>query len=382
VATSVAPASAEERERLAFDFVGLCEIESPSLHERGVADALAAELRAAGLEVKEDDTAEAVGSQCGNLIARIPAPEGARTVLLCAHMDTVPLAAPVNVQRDGGIFRNANEAILGADNKAAVAVLLGVARRLAEQGSPVGVELLFTTAEELALRGATEVDRSSLLSEFGFVFDHATPIGEIIVAAPTYYRIEARFRGVAAHAGIRPESGRNAIVAAAKALSRMRIGRLDEGTTANAGTIRGGTAANVVAEHALLGLEARSLDDAEAGRVVSEMVDACTEAASDTGCDVETTVEQLFRAYRIPRTAPQVRAAAAALESLGIEPVYVPTGGGSDANALISAGLPMLNLANGTDRNHQPDESVTVSALETMLDLALALIDRCAEVEA
>jgi len=382
VATSVAPASAEERERLAFDFVRLCEIESPSLHERGVADALAAELRAAGLEVEEDDTAEAVGSQCGNLIARIPAPVGARTVLLCAHMDTVPLAAPVNVQRDGGIFRNANEGILGADNKAAVAVLLGVARRIAEQGSPVGVELLFTTAEELALRGAAEVDRSSLLSEFGFVFDHATPIGEIIVAAPTYYRIEARFRGVAAHAGIRPEAGRNAIVAAAKALSRMRIGRLDEGTTANAGTIKGGTAANVVAEHAVLGLEARSLDDAEAGRVVSEMVDACTEAASDAGCDVETTVEQLFRAYRLPRTAPQVRAAAAALESLGIEPVYVPTGGGSDANALISAGLPMLNLANGTDRNHQPDESVTVSALETMLDLALALIDRCAEVEA
>jgi len=381
VATSVPRASVEERERLAFDFVRLCEIESPSLHERAVAEAVASELRAAGLAVEEDDTAEAVGSQCGNLIARIPAPEGARTVLLCAHLDTVPLAAPVNVQRDGGVFRNANEAILGADNKAAVAVLLGVARRLAEQGSPVGVELLFTTAEELALRGATEVDRSELSSEFGFVFDHASPIGEIIVAAPTYYRIEARFRGVAAHAGIRPETGRNAIVAAAKALSRMPIGRLDEGTTANAGTIKGGTAANVVAEHALLGLEARSLDDAEAGRVVSEMVDTCTEAASDTGCDVETTVEQLFRAYRLPRTAPQVRAAAAALESVGIEPSYVPTGGGSDANALIAAGLPMLNLANGTDRNHQPDESVTVEALETMLDVALVLMDRCAEVE-
>ena len=214
--TSVPRASAEERERLAFDFVRLCEIESPSLQERAVAEAVAAELRAAGLEVEEDASADAVGSQCGNLIARIPAPEGARTVLLCAHLDTVPLAAPVNVQRDGGVFRNANDAILGADNKAAVAVLLGVARRLAAQGSPVGVELLFTTAEELALRGAKEVDRSALESEFGFVFDHASPIGEIIVAAPTYYRIEARFRGVAAHAGIRPEAGRNAIVAAAQ----------------------------------------------------------------------------------------------------------------------------------------------------------------------
>jgi len=374
-------ASVEERERLCFDFVRLCEIESPSLRERAVAEAVVGELRAAGLDVEEDLSAAAVGSDCGNLIVRIPGAEGARTVLLCAHLDTVPLAGPVNVQRDGGVFRNRNEAILGADNKAAVAVLLGVARRLAAEGSPVGVELLFTTAEELALRGVKEVDRSTLASEFGFVFDHASPIGEVIVAAPTYYRIEARFRGAAAHAGIRPEEGRSAIVAAARALTAMRLGRLDAGTTANAGVIEGGSAPNVVAEHARVELEARSLDDAEAGRVVSDMVDACAEAASEAGCDVETTVEQLFRAYRLPRTAAAVRVATAALESMGIEPSYVPTGGGSDANALIAAGMPMLNLANGTERNHQPDESVTVDALETMLDLALALIDRCAAVE-
>jgi tripeptide aminopeptidase len=110
------------------------------------------------------------------------------------------------------------------------------------------------------------------------------------------------------------------------------------------------------------------------------MVDACSEAASETECDVETVVEQLFRAYRLPRTAPQVRAAAGALESLGIEPSYVTTGGGSDANALIAAGLPMLNVANGTENAHQPDERVTVEALDTGLDVALALLDHCAQV--
>ena len=373
-------ASVEERERLAYDFVRLCETESPSLRERAVADAVTSELRSAGLEVEEDGTATVVGSECGNLLARIPAPEGARTVLLCAHLDTVPLAAPVNVQREGGVFRNANEAILGADNKAAVAVLLGVARRLAEQGSPVGIELLFTTAEELALRGAKEVDRAGLRSEFGFVFDHASPIGELIVAAPTYFRLEARFRGAAAHAGIRPEHGRNAIAAAARAISAMRIGRIDEGTTANVGTIEGGTAANVVAEHCRVELEARSLDDEVAGRLIGEMVDACSEAASDADCDVETLVEQLFRGYRLPRTALPVAAAAAALESVGIEPAYITTGGGSDANALVAAGLPVLNVANGTERNHQPDESVTTEALETMLDVALAIVEKSARV--
>ena len=339
-----------------------------------------ADLRASGLHVEEDGSGPATGSQAGNLLARLPGPDGARTILLCAHLDTVPLASPVQVVRDEGVFTNANPAILGADNKAAVAVLLAVARRLAREGSPVGVELLFTTCEELALRGVKEVDRAALRSEFGFVFDHASPIGELIVAAPTYYRIEARFHGAAAHAGIRPEDGRNAITAAARALAGMQTGRLDEGTTANVGVIEGGSAANVVAEHCRVELEARSLDDERAGAVMGEMVDRLGEAATDSECDVETVVEQLFRAYRLPRTAPQVRAAAAALEALGIEPSYVATGGGSDANALVAAGLPVLNVANGTERNHQPDESVTVEALETMLDVAFGIVERSAEV--
>ena len=379
-AATLAPAAEAERERLLDEFAQLCGIESPSLSERPMADAVTAELHACGLEVQEDGTATATGSDSGNLLARIPGPEGSRTILLCAHLDTVPLAAPVEVVREAGVFRNANEAILGADNKAAVAVLLAVARRLTAEGSPVGVELLFTTAEELALRGAKEVERGGLRSEFGFVFDHASPIGELIVAAPTYFRLEARFRGAAAHAGIRPEDGRNAIAAAATAISAMRIGRIDDQTTANVGTIEGGTAANVVAEHCRVELEARSLDDETAGRLIGEMVDACSEAASDAECDVETLVEQLFRGYRLPRTAPPVAAATAALESLGIEPVYISTGGGSDANALIAAGLPVLNVANGTEGNHQPDESVTTEALERTLDLALATVEKSSRV--
>jgi tripeptide aminopeptidase len=368
-------ATAAERERLLADFVRLCEIESPSLRERAMADAVTAELRAAGLEVEEDGSAAETGADAGNLLARIPGPEGARTVLLCAHLDTVPLDAPVEVVREDGVFRNSNAAILGADNKAAVAVILGVARRLSQGPAPIGVELLFTTCEERALAGAKAFDSSRLRSEFGFVFDHATPIGEVIVAAPTYYRLEASFRGAAAHAGIRPEDGRSAIVAAARALAAMQLGRLDEQTTANVGVIEGGTATNVVAERCRVDLEARSLDDARAGEVVSALVDACTAAASDSECDLDTHVEEQFRAYRIPRTHPAVEIAARALTERGIEPSFVPTGGGSDANAFVASGLTVVNLANGTERNHEPDESVTAQALDTMLDVAFGLIE-------
>jgi tripeptide aminopeptidase len=378
---SAAPrASAAERERLADDFVRLCETASPSRQERAVADLVAAELRACGIEAAEDDSAAATGSDSGNLLARLPGPPGSPTVLLCAHLDTVPLTAPVEAVRENGRFANRNDGILGADNKAAVAVLLAIARHFgpgAPTGPPVGVELLFTTCEEIALLGAKELTHE-LRAGFGFVFDHATPLGELIVAAPSYYRVEANVHGAAAHAGIRPEQGHNAISAAAEAIASMSLGRLDDETTANVGTIRGGTAANVVAERCRVTLEARSLDDAKAGDAVSGIVDAFTEAAADLDCDVETTVEQLFRAYRLPSSSPAVLAASAALEALGIEPQPIATGGGSDANAFVAAGLPVLNVANGTERNHQPDESVTVAALETSLDVALGILEQSA----
>jgi tripeptide aminopeptidase len=97
---------------------------------------------------------------------------------------------------------------------------------------------------------------------------------------------------------------------------------------------------------------------------------------------VETSVERLFQAYRLPRTAPAVEVAASALRDCDIEPVYITTGGGSDANVFIPAGLPVVNLANGTERNHQPDESVTVEALETMLDVTIALLSQAPRVAA
>jgi tripeptide aminopeptidase len=367
-------ASREEKDRLLEDFVRLCEIESPSRRERPMADAVAAELRAIGLEPREDASGRETGSDAGNLLARIHGPEGSRTILFCAHLDTVPLDAPVEVVREEGLLYNRNDAILGADNKAAVAVFLALARRLVREGAPAGVELAFTTCEEISLLGAKALDRSWLRSEYGFVFDHATPIGELVVAAPTYYRVAASFRGKAAHAGIRPEDGRNAIAAAAAALSRITFGRLDAETTANVGTIAGGTAPNVVAERCDLEMEARSIDHERAAAVVAGMVDALTEAASNSECDVETTVQEQFRSYRLQRTSPPVAVAAGALEALGIEPRYITTGGASDAHIFQAEGIPCVNVANGTERNHQPDESVTVDALETMLDVALGLV--------
>ena len=171
------------------------------------------------------------------------------------------------------------------------------------------------------------------------MFDHATPIGEIVVASPTHYRIEAEFRGRAAHAGVRPEAGRSAIVAAAHAIAAMRLGRLDDETTANVGMIDGGTAINVVPEHCRIEAEVRSLDDARAAEVTTQIVDHLEDAANATECDLDLDVAQMFSGYRTKPSAPQVLVAERALRACGYEPKPIDSGGGSDANSFRAAGL-------------------------------------------
>ncbi|MCW3018645.1 MAG: peptidase dimerization domain protein [Solirubrobacterales bacterium] len=413
-----APASLErvgelERRYLNGTFAELCRIESPSGHERGCAERVIAELRALGVKVHEDDAGPRAGSDCGNLLAFIPAGDRAGghraetdadadadaeaeanaaaaderdarrpSVLLCAHLDTVPLQAPVEpVLLDGG-WENANDGILGADNKAAVAVLLALARHVRRRGAPVDVELLFTVGEEVALAGARAFDTARLRSDFGYVFDHASAIGEVVLDSPTHFRVQASFRGAAAHAGIRPEEGRSAILAAARAVASLSLGRLDDGTTVNVGTISGGTAINVVPERCSLSLEARALGDERADTVVAEIVDRLHEAANlpDCDCDLDVSVERTFSGYRLTPNSRAVRVAEQALRRCGHEPVHISSGGGSDANALIAAGFATVNLANGTEHNHEPGERVSVPALEQMLDVALALLDEAASV--
>jgi tripeptide aminopeptidase len=369
-------ASATERERLHETFATLCRIESPSGRERACADWVAAELRAMGLEVEEDGSGPAAGSDSGNLLARLPGSRG-ESILLCAHLDTVPLTAPVEPVLEQGGWENANDGILGADNKAAVAVMLELTRALVSRSASLelGVELVFTVCEEVALRGATEFDVTRLRSGFGYVFDHASPIGEIILASPTYYRIVADFHGRAAHAGIRPEHGRSAIAAAARGIAAMELGRLDPETTANVGTIAGGTGGNVVPERCRVEAETRSLDAARAEAVATEMIDHLQDAANATECDLDVTVERLFEGYRTRARAPQVVLAERALKACGYEPKHIVTGGGSDANAFQSAGFACTNLANGTERNHEPGERVSADALEGMLEVAFALVE-------
>jgi tripeptide aminopeptidase len=358
-------------------FMELAALPTPPGSERAAADVVAGFLRDLGLAVDEDAAGASIGSDTGNLYCHLAPTGGTGTpIFLCAHLDTVPPEGPIEPTVEDGIVHNAAGTILGADNKAAVAVMLGAAERIVNEGRlHAGVELLFTPKEEVGLQGAKAFDHTRLAAKLGFVYDQAAPIGEIVLGAPTQRSLTVRFHGRAAHAGMYPEDGRSAVAAAARAIADMRLGRIDEETSTNVGLVQGGTARNIVPEWCTVEAEVRSHDERKVDELVQELLEACSFAASVGEVEVEASIEEAYRAYRFRRSDAPVRLAAVALQRSGFEPRYALTGGGADANVFNERGLPCLNLANGMVDIHTPDERIAVDDLERMVDVTLALVD-------
>ncbi len=359
-------------------FTELCALPSPPGEERAVADRVIRELHSLGLAVEEDDAGAAIGSTIGNLLCRLPGrAQGGTPIFFCAHLDTVPPQGPLEpVVGEDGFVRNAGGTILGADNKSAVAAMIEAARRIVGEGRPhTGVELLFTPKEEVGLIGAGAFDISQLEAELGFVYDQAAPIGDVIMGAPYQRSMLVRFHGRPAHSGMVPEEGRSAIAAAAKAIADLRLGRLDEETTANVGLIHGGSGRNIVPEWCTLEAEARSHDPRKLADLVQEMLDTFAFAASTADCTLETEVSETYQGYRFKDSDPVVELARTALERCGYEFVPTLTGGGADANVFNTKGLPCLNLANGMMEIHTADEHIAAADLDAMVEVTLALVD-------
>jgi tripeptide aminopeptidase len=359
-------------------FTELAAIPSPPGSERAVADRVAAYLQDLGLEVSEDDAGARIGATAGNLLARLEPSRanGGTPIFLCAHLDTVRPTGPLEPVIEDDVVRNAGGTILGADNKAAVAAMLEAVRLILSENRPhAGIELLFTPKEEVGLQGAKAFDADRLEAGVGFVFDHAAPIGEVMLGAPHARGLEVTMRGRAAHAGIAPEEGRSAIAAAARAVTDFRLGRLDDETTANVGLIEGGTAKNIVPDRCSFSIDVRSHDERKLADLVQEMLETITFAAALEQCEAESTVEESYRGYRFARGDLPVRLACAALEREGFQPRLALGGGGADANIFNERGRPCVNLANGMSAIHTPDEHIAVADLERMVDVTLALVD-------
>jgi tripeptide aminopeptidase len=341
------------------EFCDLVRVDSPSLQESEVNALIRDRLAEMGIEAREDDAAAQLDGEAGNLIARVPGVEGAPTVLLNAHTDTVEPGCGICPQVRDTVICSDGTTVLGADDKAGCTIILTALRHLLDEDVPhPPLEIVFTVAEEIGLRGAQALDFDALDAEMGFVLDGGRTMGVITHAAPSAYKLEWQVHGVAAHAGVCPERGINAIRVASEAIAQMPLGRLDFETTANIGVIRGGDATNIVPELTVVRGETRSHSEEKLERQRTLMVEAFEEAAERNEATLDADVTSTYHAFDIARDEPVLDYAWRACESLGFESQMERGGGGSDANVFNERGIPSVILATGPAEVHTVNEWV------------------------
>ncbi len=370
-----------DAERAKQTFLDLVKINSPSYHERGVADHLKAKLAAMGLEVEEDDAGKQIDGDAGNVIGFLKGSvAGATPIFLSCHMDTVEPTDKLNVVFEGDTIKTDGTTILGADDKAGItAVLEGVAD-IIDRGVPHGdVQIIFSVCEEQGLRGARSLDQSRIQGKLGYVLDTERPVGGLTVSAPTHDRLLVEIHGKAAHAGMSPEQGVSAIVAASNAISKMKLGRIDAETTANIGKIEGGKARNIVPDLVKISAEARSRNNERLDEQIEHMIGLFTQEAEKMGAKAVIDHVRQYLTYRWTAEDEIVKLGMAAAKRIGIEPEFLEGGGGSDANIYNAAGIPTLVVGTGYAGAHAYTEETSVSELAQAAEFVVALIECAAK---
>ncbi len=382
----------------------LCRVPSPSLREREVVKVLAKKIREIGFEPLEDDAAQALGGDCGNIIVKVPGTGKGARLLLSAHVDTVekPGAVPAKPVVEGEWVSREGGGILGADDKAAVAVLLEVMSRLAKGDKKHGdLVFAFTVAEEIECLGASELDQEIYLGlDGGVVLDYSRP-SEIVVAAPTKVSFRITVHGIAGHAAF-PERKINAAYVMAQTLARLPMGRLDEFTTANLGIMHSGTAINVIPGTAYAEYELRShrkdVLDFHVKRVIGTIegvvrenrVFALGPGGSAMGEDVQgdpveegirirysqvdVDVEVGYEGYRVDHGSRLVEKVKAAVAKAGLQPELVTAQGGSDANIFNRRGLESVVLGCGMYGAHGQYERANLADMANCVEVVMNVI--------
>ncbi len=348
------------RKRILKTFVELIQINSPSFHEELIGRHLIGMLRRLGCTVTRqeyDESFNIIGTLKGTV-------RSAPALILSAHMDTIEPTEGITYAVSRDRVRSTGPTVLGADDKSAIAQILEAVSVIREKRIPHGdIEIVLTSAEEKGLTGARHLDFSRLKGRHALVLDSGGRVGRLVVGAPTHHTYEMTVIGRSAHAGIEPERGISAIRAASRIISAVPDGRIDGMTTANIGIIDGGTATNVVPRVARIRGEVRSHTQAVLERTERKIYGTARGIAGTLGVRLMIRTNEEYRSFSIGSTEPFLIYLDDVMKRCRIKPAHVITGGGSDANIFHEKGIMAVNLSNGMQRVHSPQEYILLKDL-------------------
>ncbi len=363
------------QERIVNNFCKYVQISSPTKSEGEFAKFISGELEALGFKVYIDKAGEIVGSNTGNVIAKLEGTAPGETILLSCHMDTVSPGVNIKPIIKDGVIYSDGTTVLGGDDKAGIAAIIEAISVIKENNMPhAGIEIAFSIFEEGGLHGAKNMDYSKFIAKRVFVLDSGGEPGQIIIQGPAQDKIDVKIIGRAAHAGVAPEEGISAIMVAAKAIEKMHLLRIDEETTANIGVIQGGSVTNIVMPELTIQAEARSCDNAKLDKQSQHMVSCFEEAAEFFGAKVEIDLKRMYGAFKINEAEPIVELVKKACENISIKSFTATSGGGSDTNVFNANGLTAINLGIGERKPHTLEEHLYIKDLVATAKLLTEII--------
>lgn len=366
-------------QRLLETFLELVQIDSETGHEEIIQPILKEKFENLGLTVKEDHASEQPGLGANNLICTLAATENqnkTQKIYFTSHMDTVAPGIGVKpIVKDDGYIYSDGTTVLGADDKAGLAALFELIHVLNENEIPHGqIQFVITVGEESGLLGAKALDPKLLDAKFGYAVDASAPIGTTVLGAPTQMKLSAVIHGKKAHAST-PDKGVSAINIAAKAVSKMKLGKIDHETTANIGSFTGGSATNIVADEVTLHAEARSHDSDKINAQINRMKQVFEETAEAYGCSADVITSTSYQGFKVAEDAEVTHYAVKSAQSLGLSGNTVVAGGGSDGNIINTLGIPTVIIGIGYQNIHTTEERMEIKSLNLLAEQLLKIVE-------
>jgi len=365
-----------DKDALVKRFFNLARIDGVSRDERAIADFVLDFLNNINISAREDDTADKINGNTGNIIAKVPGTsKDQNSLLLMSHMDTVDHTDALEPVIDKGIIKSGGETILGADDRAGIAIILHVLEYLQQNNvNHRPLEIVFSVGEEKGMLGSSHLDFSQLTSQEGYILDCSRPPGQYVARTPSSFDVKFTFSGKASHAGVAIENGINAISMALEVLQKFQVGRIDSETTANIGTINGGTAVNVVPEKVTATGEIRSFKPKTIETMCQKIKKYGKTISDKYNGNVEVECIPIFEGFDLSEDIPVVTRLISAYKKFSLKPEGLTYYGGSDANVVNKHNINTVNIGVGVKNPHAHNEEIAVKDLVTTAEIVLDLV--------
>ncbi len=342
--------------RLRQTFLELIAIDGIYPYEDKVKDYIKSRLQGKNVLWQEDSF--------GNIVISLPG--AGEPVLFSTHLDIPEPAPVVEYKEEENVIASTGNGILGADPKSGLAVLLEYVLDASQidSGTHSPVEVLLTRGEEPGLLGARQADYSLLRSRIGLVLDEDGPVTQVVIQAPAFVRLDAKFEGKVVHPR-EPEKGINALQVACQALSQLPWGYLaDKQVTWNVGILEAGTARNSVPGQVSLKGELRSYNSDLVKQEAQKVIQVFRKTAEQLGAQCQVDCEFEFAGYALTRDSALFQRLEKTYSALNLKANYFSTFGGSDANIYNAKNIVSVPIGSGYYNAHEYTEYVNLAEME------------------